>query len=328
MSNILITGGAGFLGFFLSKKLSGDKNNQITIVDNLLRGKMDAELQELIARKNVRFMQGDLTDPRLFMHLDKDYQYIYHLAAVIGVKNVMQNPDKVLYTNAVTTLNIFEYAKNMKSLEKLFYSSTSEVYAGTLKHYGIDIPTDESVPLIIEDISADRTTYAVSKIYGESIGFVYGRKYNIPVTIGRYHNVYGPRMGYAHVIPEMFIKINGNNVIDVPSPTHTRAFCFIEDAVEFTVRACVNPDTAGEILHIGNSKEEIRVKDLVLKIAGILDRGITINELADTPGSPERRCPNISKIQKLTGYNPRVSLNEGIKMTHEWYRDKLNMRYE
>jgi nucleoside-diphosphate-sugar epimerase len=134
LSKILITGGAGFLGFFLTKKLSEHSNNQITLVDNLLRGKMDMELQELIAQKNVQFIQGDLTDPRLFMHLDKDYQYLYHLAAVIGVKNVMQNPEKVLYTNAVSTLNVFEYAKHTKSLKKLFYASTSEVYAGTLKY--------------------------------------------------------------------------------------------------------------------------------------------------------------------------------------------------
>jgi nucleoside-diphosphate-sugar epimerase len=289
---------------------------------------MDMEFQELISQRNVHFIKGDLTDPGLFMNLDKDYHYLYHLAAVIGVKNVVRNPDKVLHTNALSTLNVYEYAKHMKSLKKLFYSSTSEVYAGTLKLYGINIPTDESVPLVIEDITAYRTTYALSKIYGESIGFVYGRKYNIPFTSGRYHNVYGPRMGYAHVIPEMFIKIDKNNVIDVPSSTHTRAFCFIEDAVEFTIRACENPNTNNEILHIGNSSEEISIRDLVVKIAGILGKSVTLNELDDTAGSPARRCPDITKIQSLTGYTPRVTLNEGIQRTYEWYKDKLGARYE
>jgi nucleoside-diphosphate-sugar epimerase len=168
----------------------------------------------------------------------------------------------------------------------------------------------------------------LSKIYGESIGFVYGRKFNIPFTCGRYHNVYGPRMGYAHVIPEMFIKINEHNVIDVPSSTHTRAFCFIDDAIEFTIRACENPNTNNEILHIGNSSEEISVKDLVFKISSILGKSITLNELADTPGSPARRCPDITKIQSLTGYSPCVTLSEGIQNTYRWYKDKLVNRYE
>lgn len=328
MSKILITGGAGFLGFSLAKKLFEDKNNKVTLIDNLSRGRMDTELQYLVEQGNMQFVQGDLTDPRLFVQLDKDYDYIYHLAAVIGVKNVMKNPDRVLYINALSTLNVFEYVKKMTRLKKLFYSSTSEVYAGTLKHYGIKVPTDESVLLSIEDVSADRTTYALSKIFGESAAFIYGRKYNIPVTIGRYHNVYGPRMGYAHVIPEMFIKITLNDVVDVPSPGHTRAFCFIEDAVEFTIRACENTNTSGEILHIGNSKEEIKIRDLVCKIAGLIHRDIKVNELEDTPGSPERRCPDIRKIVKMTGYSAKFSLDDGIRKTFDWYKDKLDMRYE
>lgn len=328
VSKILITGGAGFLGYFLTKKLSEDKDNNITILDNLSRGQMDRELQDLVKQLNIRFIRGDLTDITIFEHLEKNYDYIYHLAAIVGVKNVTKNPDKVLYVNTISALNIFEYTKNLSNLKKMFYSSTSEVYSGTSKHYSIRIPTDERVHLTIEDIKADRTTYALSKIYGESLGFVYGRKYNIPIIIGRYHNIYGPRMGYAHVIPEMIAKISNNDIVDVPSPSHSRAFCFIDDAVEFTVRACKNDNTKNDILHIGNSKEEIKIRDLVLKIADILEKDITINELPNTPGSPERRCPNTTKIEKLTGYSPKIHLNEGIRKTYEWYKDKLDMKNE
>lgn len=328
MSKVLITGGAGFIGYFLAKRLSEDKNHNVTIIDNLSRGRMDADLQKLLDKKNVDFIQGDLIDSQLLLQLDRDYEYIYHLSAIIGVKNVMQNPDKVLSVNALSTLNVFGYAKNVKTLKKIFFSSTSEVYTGTLKHFSIAVPTDENVPLTIEDISADRTTYALSKIYGESIAFVYGRKYDMPVTIGRYHNIYGPRMGYAHVVPEMFRKISRNNVIDVPSPNHTRAFCFIDDAVEFTIRACENVNTTNEILNIGNSKEEISVKNLVVKIANIMDKDITINELPDTLGSPVRRCPDTSKIEGITEYSPVVLLKEGIRKTYEWYKDKLDNLHE
>ena len=328
MSKILVTGGAGFVGCSLIKKLLERKAGNITILDSLWRGRMDREFEQLIEKKNVQFINGDLTDPGLFRKLDKDYDYIYHLAAVIGVKHVIQNPDRVLYVNAVSALNVFEYAKEIKNLKKLFFSSTSEVYSGTVKHFGVRIPTDEEVPLAIDDIKADRSTYALSKMYGESTGFVYSRKYNIPLTIGRYHNVYGPRMGFAHVIPEMFVKISKSDAVDVASPAHTRAFCFIEDAVELTVRACENSNTKGEIINIGNSKEEISVKELVLKIANIMNRTIVINELPDTPGSTHRRCPDTKKMESLTGYSPLFLLGDGIKRTYAWYKDKLNEQYE
>ena len=154
------------------------------------------------------------------------------------------------------------------------------------------------------------------------------RKYGIPVTIGRYHNIYGPRMGYAHVIPETFIKISKSNTIDVPSPTHTRAFCYIDDAVEITIRACENANATNEILNIGNSKEEISIKDLIVKIASIMGKNITIHELPDTPGSPARRCPDTSKMERLTGYSPVIPLGEGIRKTYEWYKDRLDKPFE
>ncbi len=328
MSKILVTGGAGFVGYFLIKKLLEDDSNEIVVIDNMARGRMDEEFKQLISNKNITFLQGDLTDNRVFVSLDKDFDYIYHLAAVIGVKNVMDNPDKVLYVNAISTLNLIEYTKNMKSLKKILFSSTSEIYAGTLKHFGINVPTNESVELTLDDIKSPRTTYMLSKMYGESILFNYGEKYNIPFSIVRYHNVYGPRMGFLHVIPEMFIKITNQDVIKVASPEHTRAMCFVDDAVDMTVRACESKSTNKEILNIGNQEQEISIIDLVKTIAKVLNKDIDIEKLDDTPGSPSRRCPDISKIVELIDYAPKVNLEEGIKRTFEWYQDKLDSRYE
>jgi len=328
MAKILVTGGAGFVGYHLCKKLVEKRNNSLTIVDNLVRGQMDDEFKVLIENDNIDFINADLTDSKFYKELARDYEYIYHLAAVIGVRNVLQNPDKVLYVNAISTLNIFEHAKGMRSLKKLLFSSTSEIYDGTLKNFGIEVPTDEEVPLSIADIKDDRTTYALSKMYGESICFVYGRKYEIPITIVRYHNVYGPRMGYMHVIPEMFIKIKGSSAVSVPSPDHTRAFCYIDDGIEATIRSCSNTDARNEIIHIGNQEEEIAIRDLVKTIAKVMGKEILIKEMPDTPGSTKRRCPEISKLKRLLGIKPQVSLEMGIAKTYEWYKDKLDLRYE
>ena len=323
MSKILITGGAGFIGYHLASALAGDANNAITVVDNLSRGKKDRDFKRLLEKNNVTLIDGDLTERRTYDQLDTNYEYIYHLAAIVGVKNVVQHPDKVLYVNAVSTLNLFEYAKRVKGLKKIVLSSTSEVYAGTLKHFGIPIPTDERVVLALDNIADKRTTYALSKILSEAAALMYGVQYGIPVLILRYHNIYGPRMGLDHVIPEMFVKINKSATVNVPSPNHTRAFCYIDDAVKFTIKAAANKSKGAELLHIGNSYEEINIKELVSKMAGIMHKRVLIKERPDTAGSPSRRCPDISKAIRITGYKPRVSLEEGIRKTYEWYRDKI-----
>ena len=324
---ILITGGAGFIGYFLIKELL-KKNNKIVVVDNMFRGRIDDEFQKILSHKNITFHQGDLTDKLFFNSLDNDFDYIYHLAAIIGVKNVVENPDKVLHDNALITLNLIEFSKNIKSLKKILFSSTSEIYAGTLKNYGIDVPTNEEVKLTLDDITSPRTTYMLSKMYGESIFFNYGGKYNIPFTIVRYHNVYGPRMGFIHVIPEMIFKISNQKVVEVASPEHTRSMCFIDDAVEMTIRACEKKITNKQILNIGNQSQEISIINLVKMIAKIINKDIKVKPVSDTTGSPARRCPDISKIIKMISYTPKISLDIGIKKTYDWYKYKLSNRHE
>jgi len=149
MKKVLITGGAGFVGYFLAKKLVEDGNTEVTIIDNLQRGRKDEELDALLNDNSVSFINADITDKSVFDNLRKDYDYIYHLAAVIGVRNVQENPDRVLYVNAISNLLLLEFAKECSNLKKIFFSSTSEIYAGTLKHYGIPVPTPEDVNLTL-----------------------------------------------------------------------------------------------------------------------------------------------------------------------------------
>ena len=328
MKKVLITGAAGFVGFHLARQLSARNTYELLLVDNLHRGRMDPALQRLLDREHVEFIKADLTEPSAFEQLPLDVDYVYHLAAVIGVQNVLEHPDRVLFVNATTTLNLFEWAKRCTQLKKILFSSTSEIYAGTLKHFGIDIPTPENVPLVLADITEARTTYALSKMYGESICHNYGRKYDIPSTIVRYHNVYGPRMGFKHVIPEMFVKIGAQPNIQVASPEHTRAFCYIDDAVEMTILLCEHEAATGETYHVGNQEQEIKIRDLVKEVANTMERPITIQEMADTPGSPTRRCPDTRRVQALTGYTPQIPLADGIRRTYSWYKNKLEDRYE
>jgi UDP-glucose 4-epimerase len=324
MAKILITGGAGFIGYFVAEKLSQNPEHQVTILDNLSRGRNDEEFETLCAKPNVTFIQGDLTSQATLDDISRDYEYVYHLAALVGVKNVKDAPDRVLSVNIRSTLNLFEAARSFYRLRKIFFSSTSEVYAGTFMHFAVGVPTSESVPLAVSDITSARSTYAISKMCGESICFSYGKKYQIPFVIGRYHNVYGPRMGWAHVIPEMYAKIINNTELTVTSPGHSRAFCYIDDAVEFTVRLTEHYQTEGEIFHIGNPAEEIRIKDLVKLIARVMNRQVFVETGRDMPGSPHRRCPDTAKAERRTGYRAEIALEEGVKKTYQWYQSRLD----
>ncbi len=319
MNKVLITGGAGFLGYAVAKRLSEDPACEVVLVDNLFRGRVDADFEVLLKRKNVRFIEGDLTMLVTFATLPTDFNYVYHFAAVVGVKNVIEQPDRTLLVNALSTLYLYEYLKNCGALRRVIFSSTSEVYAGTLKHFGVPVPTPEVVPLCLDDISSSRSTYALSKMYGESVALNYERRHHVPSTIVRYHNIYGPRMGVLHVIPEMMHKICSHNVIDVASPSHTRAFCYVDDAVEATLLLATQAAACGEIFHVGNPYEEICIRDLVHGMAKILGKQCELCEGQNAPGSPQRRCPDISKLVRLTGFHPKVKLDEGLRRTCAWY---------
>ena len=322
--NILITGAAGFIGTAIAERLSEEKDNHLLLVDRIEEDGFDKNFIELVARPNTRYLRLDITDRAAVSALPRDVHTIYHLAAVIGVEQVLRAPDQVLEVNAVSTLNIFNYARQVRDLKRVLFSSTSEVYSGTLKHYGIPLPTPESVPLCLDDVRSPRTSYALSKVYGEAVAFAWRQIHGVPVTVVRYHNVYGPRMGFRHVIPQTFVKIvQSNGVVEVPSADHTRAFCYIDDAVEATIRCAESEATEGQVIHIGSSAEEIAIRDLVRHVAAVMGQTISVKDLPVTPGSPARRCPDTSALTRLTGYQAKVSLDEGLRRTHDWYKDRI-----
>ena len=316
---ILITGGAGFIGYHLAERLSQGKC-RIDIADNLSRGEFDRDLKRLIKKPNIRFIKTDLTDRKSYKLLGRDYDYIYHMAAIVGVKKVIEHPDRVLYINITSILNLLEWIRTTQNnLKRLLFASTSEVYAGSMRCCDIPIPTGEDIILSLESTHMPRTTYALSKIVGESACFSY-LKNKTPFTIVRYHNVYGPRMGYSHVIPELMVKAKARgNYLGVFSVNHTRAFCYISDAVLATIGLAESKAASNQIFNVGNSDEEIAIKDLAQRIVKLVNPSLKIKPLGNQEGSPVRRCPDISKLKLATGFRPEISLDEGIRLTWQWY---------
>ena len=204
MSNILLIGGAGFIGLNIARTLSDRGGNQVTIADNFFRngGEIDDQLDELIKSNQVNVIEGDFTNPKSFDKLDKEYDYVYMLASVVGVDYVNKMPHEIIRINTALIFNTLEWLKLTK-VGKVLFTSTSECYAGTIEAFGYDIPTPEEIPLTIKDVSHPRFTYAITKMLGESGFLNYSKQFNFDCTIIRYHNVYGPRMGFKHVIPHL-----------------------------------------------------------------------------------------------------------------------------
>lgn len=314
MSKTLITGGAGFIGFHLANKLLND-GYEVHILDNFSRGVMDSELKSLT--NDINIIDENLLDENINNKLDRNYDYIFHLAALLGVNNVLKSPYNVLDKNVSLLKNAIIIAQNQKNLERLIFSSTSEVYAGTLQKYGLIFPTTEDTPLTISDINEARTAYMLSKIYGESMCI----NSMLPITIIRPHNFYGPRMGLSHVIPEIMKKAieSEKSEIDVYSINHKRTFCYIEDAVDAIQKLTESQTSIGKTYNVGDEEEEITMENLSKKIIDIVGKPLLINPLPSTPGSPERRCPSISKLQRDISYKKRFSLDRGLEKTFQWY---------
>ncbi|MDR1729669.1 MAG: NAD-dependent epimerase/dehydratase family protein [Prevotellaceae bacterium] len=320
MKRVLILGGAGFIGYNIAQFLSENRKCELTIADDFSSGANDSEIQSLCLRHNIRLIAADFSKQESFkLLLDTHYDDVYVLASVVGVNRCIEEPEEVIRINTAIIHYTTEWLRIARPSRVLFASS-SENYAATTDLFDYPVPTDEKVPLCIADTRHPRFTYAITKILGEAAFFAYGQKLGIHTTVVRYQNIYGPRMGFKHAIPHIIERIyNGENPVKIYGADQTRAFCFCTDGAEGTVLALESDISDQQVYHIGNS-DEITIETLTRSIGTIM--GYTgIYENAPTyPGSVSRRCPDISKAKNELGYNPSVTLNDGLEKTVSWYR--------
>jgi UDP-glucuronate decarboxylase len=311
--NALLLGGAGFIGLHLARRLLGD-GHHVTIVDDFSRGRRDADLDAVRAHPNVAIRSADLTDPATWAELPHGWDQIYLLAAVVGVRNVEADPARVVRVNALSALHLIDW---LVPGERVFFASTSEVYAGGVDAGIVAVPTGEASPVMVADVGAPRFAYAISKLLGEA-GFLHSGQ----AVVGRFHNVYGPRMGADHVIPEMALRaLRGEDPFRVPGAEQFRAFCYVDDAVEAMLRLMDQPAAVGQIVHIGDDSAETNIADLAKLVLRETGATATLAPSAAPPGSVRRRCPDLTRLRALTGYEPSVPLEEGVRRTIEWYRE-------
>lgn len=321
MRHALITGGGGFIAGHLTQRLLAT-GYAVDLVDDFSRGVRDDALGRLLDDPSVRLIERDLSPPGALEDLDPGYDLVVHLAAILGVATVLARPNDVLRDNVALLTNVLDLASRAATPPRVVFASTSEVYAGALEHGSLAIPTPESATLVVPDVRHPRTSYMLSKLYGEALCLGSG----LPVTIVRPHNFYGPRMGMSHVIPELLGRAHeepDGGTLKVYSVDHRRTFCFIEDAVETIARAADEPACEGETLNVGAQEPEVSIGELAELVTRVVGKQLEITPLPPTAGSPPRRCPDISKSVSLTGFEPEVALEEGIRRTYDWYRAEV-----
>lgn len=309
--NILITGGAGFIGINIAKKLR-DLGNKITIYDNLSRESIRYDVDGL----KINFVKGDIRDRTKLNNTLKNIDVVFHLAFINGTRFFYDNPKNVIDVGLEGILNLMKCMKKNNNKE-LYLASSSEVYQTPLR-----IPTNENEILKIPDVYNPRYSYGSTKAISEVISVHYGKEFLEKLIIFRPHNVYGPNMGKEHVIPSILNKVllakkNNLNFIEIEgSGKETRSFNYIDDFC-YGIELLFNCENTFETFNIG-SNDEIKIIDLVKKILFQLKIDLDIKTSKIKAGSTKRRCPDIKKISSL-GYFAKTNLEDGLNKTINWY---------
>jgi UDP-glucose 4-epimerase len=324
---ILVTGAAGFLGYHLAKRLAARPDCQVYCVDNFIRGERDPAFAALVALPNVDLIEADLSVEAQVHALPADIDFVYHMAALNGTQNFYERPLDVIRHSTLPTLFLADYYSNSTGqhpgqhpgLKRFIYAATSEAYASTVTRFGWPVPTGEDVPLSIDDVQNPRWSYAGSKLHGEIVVAQAGLARAMPYSIIRYHNAYGPRMGDKHVIPDFMQRMNEGRY-ELFGHADTRSFIYVEDAVSATLGVGETAGAQGEIVNIGGTEEltMLELGERILKVCGI-EASITVHP--SPAGSVRRRAPDIGKLERLTGFAPSFSLDEGLAATAAFYLD-------
>jgi len=308
--NIVVTGGAGFIGSSLARILA--RENQVVVVDDLSTGSLE-NVQDLVDGQSITFIEGSITDLGLLQKMFKDVDYVFHEAAVPSVPRSVKDPIGSNYANINGTLNVLVAAKD-NGVEKVVYASSSSAYGDTPM-----LPKREDMkpfPL---------SPYAVSKLTGEYYCQVFTEVYNLPTISLRYFNVYGPRQDpsseYAAVIPKFINRVSDDKPpIIYGDGEQTRDFTFINDVVNANILAAECGVTG--IFNVAGGKR-ISINELAKLVMRIMGKDLDPVYGDSRPGDIKHSLADVSKAKEEFGYNPMFDINIGLTETIEWFQKQI-----
>jgi len=306
---VLLTGGAGFVGSHLADALIAD-GHSVVVLDNLSTGSID-NIVHLKRHPQFKYVIDAVENSQLVAELVDEADVIYHLAAAVGVKLIVEEPVHTIETNIHGTEIVLRHAAKKGKL--VFVFSTSEVYGKST-----EVPFAEDADLVLGPTMKHRWAYACSKALDEFLALAYWKKYGLPVVVVRLFNTVGPRQTgrYGMVIPN-FVRqaLSGIPITVFGDGTQTRSFTYVGDVVGALVTLMDRPEAVGQVFNIGNA-EEVSIMDLAERVKRLCDSPSEITtipyEQAYDAGFEDmpRRVPNLAKLTKLIQYSPKVALNE------------------
>lgn len=317
---ILITGGAGFIGSHLAEKLL-DLGHEVFIIDNLWTGKL-SNIEKIQNHKKLHLVVDTILNESVMNELIFKIDHIYHLAAAVGVRNIMDHPVETLDINVKGTETVLRLANRFK--KKVMIASTSEVYG---KHVEDSLSEDDD--RILGTVKKRRWAYACSKTLDEFQALAYFDEKKLPVVIARLFNTVGPRQTgqYGMVLPN-FVQsaLLGKPISVYGEGTQSRSFTHVNDVVKAITKLMDEPAAEGDIFNVGNDSE-VTINELAQRVKEMTDSDSEIEhipyEKAYGPGFEDmkRRCPSIEKIYKLIGFKPSYDLNAMILSVIEYFKE-------
>jgi NAD dependent epimerase/dehydratase len=314
---ILITGADGFIGSHLTEMLV-TQGHEIKALSQYNSFNNWGWLEDINCKSMIEVLTGDIRDPHFCKHITKDVDIIFHLAALIAIPYSYIAPDSYVDTNIKGTLNICQAARENGNI-RVIHTSTSEVY-GTAQY----VPIDENHPL------QPQSPYSATKIAADAMAMSFFNTFELPVTIARPFNTYGPRQSARAVIPAIITQIaSGMKEIKLGDVTPTRDFNYVEDTCNGFIALAESSNTIGEVVNIG-SNFEISVGDTLNIIKELMNSDVefVIDEQRIRPEKSEvfrLWCDN-TKIERLTGFKPQVDIQEGLKRTIDWITRPNNLK--
>jgi len=306
----LITGGAGFLGSHLSEALLA-RGDEVFVLDNLSTGSID-NIEHLKPLERFHYVIDSVINEPLAAELIDRVDVVFHLAAAVGVRLIVESPVNTIETNVHGTEMVLKLANKKK--KKVMIASTSEVYGKST-----EVPFGEDADLVMGATSKGRWSYACSKAIDEFLALAYWKEKHLPVFVCRLFNTVGPRQTgrYGMVIPNFVRQAQlGQPITVFGDGTQTRCFTYVGDVVGQLMALADNPGAIGQVFNIGNDRDEISMLDLAKRV---LDRSGSKSEIVLVPYAKAyeegfedmpRRVPDLRKLRALTGYEPKVQLDE------------------
>jgi len=316
----LITGGAGFIGSHLTEELL-DLGYEVYVIDNLWTGRL-ANLAKVQTNEKFHLVVDTVLNESVMNELIFKADHVYHLAAAVGVLNIMDHPVETIDINVKGTEVVLRLANRFK--KKVLIASTSEIYG---KHVAHSLSEDDN--RVMGTVKKRRWAYACSKTLDEFLALAYYDEKKLPVVIARLFNTVGPRQSgrYGMVLPN-FVQsaLLGKPITVYGDGTQTRSFTHVKDVVKALIKLMEEPKAEGDVFNVGND-HEISIKDLAMKVKEMTKSPSEIEfipyEKAYGPGfeDMERRCPNIEKLAKLTGFKPNHDLDFIIQSVIDYFKE-------